>query len=197
MKLYLFDDIDGFDYRLHLNELPDERRERAMRYRQELDRKLCVAAYLLLRKALKADYGIDEAVRFAFNEYGKPYLADYPHIFFSLSHCRHGVACAVSDCEVGADIQDIRSFSNDVALRVFCKSELERLNASADKEREFARLWSRKEAYLKMLGTGISDDMKKIDATLHKEISTVDYESFAVSACDLNGAQVEFERVEL
>lgn len=183
MKLYLFDDIDSFDYRLHFNKLPDWRREKALRYRQELDRKLCVASYLLLCEALKDGYGVCGPVKLAFNEHGKPYLADFPQIFFNLSHCCCGVACAVSDYEVGADVQDVRPYSADVARRVFCKAELKLLNSSFDKEREFARLWSRKEAYLKMLGTGISDDMKSVDTNALDSLTDFEFDSFFVSVC--------------
>ena len=184
----MFDDIDAFDYRFHLSELPKRRQEKALKYRQELDRKLCVASYLLLSRALNTDYGISGDLQFTFNQYGKPFLTDYPEIFFNISHCCYGATCAVSDCEIGADIQDIRTFSEATAQRVFCAAELERLDAAADREREFARLWSMKEAYLKMLGTGISDCIKSVDTTVLKYASVYETEHFVISAY---GAELE------
>ena len=44
-----------------------------------------ICSYALLRYALFKNYGIEEAPVFSYGEREKPYLSDYPHIFFSLS----------------------------------------------------------------------------------------------------------------
>lgn len=182
MKLYYCIDIDAFDWEAHITELPELRRDKALRYRREIDRKLCVVSYVLLCHALKTSYSIDGQLRFVYGEHGKPYLADYPNVFFNLSHCEAGVACAVSDFEVGADIQEVKPYSEAVANRVFCGGELDALSHAQDKNFEFARLWTRKEAYLKMLGTGISDGMKLVDTTAAPDILTFVFENCVVSA---------------
>ena len=68
-------------------------------------------AFLLLRYALKKKYGISAVPEFNYNEYGKPFLKDFPDIYFSMSHCAGRVVCAVSDSPVGVDIQDHRKLN--------------------------------------------------------------------------------------
>ena len=58
--IYLDDHIQDFDLQQALKEVSPQRRQYALRYRQERDQRLCVAAYRLLRHALLEEYGIDE-----------------------------------------------------------------------------------------------------------------------------------------
>jgi len=72
------------------------------------------------------------------------------------------VACAVADQLVVIDVQIIEAYRPDVAARVCTGEELARLRASGDPAIELARLWTQKEAYLKMLGYGIAGGMGEI-----------------------------------
>ncbi len=197
MNLYLFNNVDTFDYTKHLDTLPEERRQKALQYKQETDRKLCVASFLLLKAALKDSYNIDGDFTLNYNEHGKPYLADYENIFFNISHCCYGVVCAVSDYEVGVDIQDIRQFKENVPKKVFCAEEQDSLDKATDKDREFARIWSKKEAYYKMLGRGLTRKMNEFN-TLNKDyIQTFDYENFCISASCLEDSNIVFKIISI
>lgn len=114
---------------------------------------------------MRKDYGITKP-HISYGAFEKPYLTEYPGIHFNLSHCPKGCICAVSDKEIGVDIQDIRPFSWDIARRVCCDNELKMLTAADDKAKLFARIWSMKESFLKMTGEGLS------------KISTVDTTTF-------------------
>lgn len=157
MKVYLEEDIFGFDLGEALAEVPKERREKALRFRFERDRRLCVAAWRLLRRALREVYGIDEPPRMAELPGGKPYLPDHPGIHFNLSHCREAAACVVAEKPVGIDVESIAPVDPAVAGRVLSAAERDRLAAVADPATEFAVLWTRKEALVKLRGTGIDD----------------------------------------
>lgn len=157
MRVYLEENIFGFDLEEALAEVPKERREKALRYRFERDRRLSVSAWRLLRRALREVYGIDEAPRMAELPGGKPYLPDHPGIHFNLSHCREAAACAVAVGPVGIDVESIAPVDRDVAARVLSAAERERLAASSDPAVEFAVLWTRKEALVKLRGTGIDE----------------------------------------
>ncbi len=183
MRVFYFDRIAAFDYKAHLSALSEERRVKTLRYRREIDRKLCAASYVLLCRALQSDFDILTPGRFSFNEYGKPYLAEHPDIHFNISHCEAGAVCAVSDSAVGADIQDMRPFTAETAKRVFSDEELLALTASSDRERMFARLWSRKEATLKMLGSGIAEDLRQVGTLNNPAISTRDFNCYVISVC--------------
>lgn len=93
-----------------------------------------------------------------YGEKGKPYLREYP-LFFNLSHSGEYVACAVSDREIGVDIQKC-SYTNviGIAKRFFSEEEcgaLEACETGEERQQFFYRLWVRKEAYGKLLGKGI------------------------------------------
>ncbi len=124
---------------------------------------MSVISYLLLLYALRENYGITNP-RIAYGKYGKPYLADYPDIYFNISHYPKACVCAISDKEIGVDIQDIRPFSWDIARRVCCDNELKILESADDKPGLFTKIWSMKESYVKMTGEGISK-INSVDIT--------------------------------
>ena len=117
---------------------------------------------MLIGEILKMNFDIDiKEQKIACSKYGKPYLTDYPNAHFNISHSGNYVACAVSDKPVGTDIQKIGKYCSDTAKRVCSEEELKQISDSSDKASEFTRLWTQKEAVLKMCGTGfISDNVK-------------------------------------
>lgn len=86
---------------------------------------------------------------------GKPYIDG---LHFNLSHSGNLIACAFSDDEVGIDVEKIRSYRPRV-LKSFHPAEVARVEKSEDKDTEFYKIWTMKEAYLKFLGTGITKDL--------------------------------------
>lgn len=169
-KLYLFDGYKQVteDFIAHaLQFLPESRRIRALRYRRAIDRWNCVITYLMLIYGLRECFDIT-SFELAFGEYGKPYLLEYPHVHFNISHCDAGCAVAVADCPVGVDIQDVRPFSWDVARHVCCERELAELKESTDQEKLFTKMWAMKESWAKMVGAGIAYGMQAVDTTNKK-----------------------------
>lgn len=157
MTVLINDEPDRLDLAASLAEVSRQRREYALRYRFEIDRKLSVAVYMLLKRALKSEYGIDGNPKLAIGPNGKPYLAEHPEIHFNFSHCAKAAACIVGDSPVGVDVETIAPVDDEVAKRVLSETELARVRESNEPEVEFAILWTRKEALVKMRGTGIDD----------------------------------------
>lgn len=98
---------------------------------------------------------------------GKPYLRFLPPGFcVSLSHCRYAAAAAAGSDVCGIDIERRFDWNEKLAARVFHHSErrsFERLALTDTQKRDLlGKLWSRKEAYLKCLGTGLRTDMRSI-----------------------------------
>lgn len=183
-KIYLFRQIDllsGEWTQRAIALLPKERRKRAVRYRQETDRKNCVVAYLLLKFALRECFGIRE-FELEYGVWGKPYVKDWPGIFVSLSHCKKGCAVAVSDCPVGIDMEEVRSFSWEIAKRVCCLRELQILREVGKEERDraFIRMWVGKESYVKWLGTGLFYDIRNVDTTCETSAEVVEMEECVI-----------------
>lgn len=95
---------------------------------------------------------------YRYGKNGKPYWEENP-LYFSLSHSGKYVLCAVSEQEIGADIQEIRSEGwEKTAQRYFAKEEIVALGSCEKEEAEklFFRLWTRKEARGKLTGQGVA-----------------------------------------
>lgn len=146
--------------------LPQWRLTEVMKYRQMIDRVLATKAYLLLCKGLRELYGITESPVFSYLAHGKPVLRDYPNIHFNLSHCHKGVLCVLSDRPVGCDIEEIPSCI-DFDLYSYCFSEDENKIIHSDETPTiaFTKLWTQKEALLKLTGDGLNDHLKTVLST--------------------------------
>lgn len=138
-----------------------ERMARIEKYRFRSDRIQSVLAFVLLRIALKLEYGCIKMPRLASLPTGKPYFADMPKIHFNLSHCKKGVACGISDQPLGVDIQNYVPFKEKVAKRFMSEAELTAVKAG-DADKMFTQLWTVKESYGKCLGRGVCCDMPRV-----------------------------------
>ena len=93
-------------------------------------------------------------------EHGKPYLADYPELAFNLSHTADRVVIAVGwNCQLGVDIELCKPRVNLSGLVNKCFAEEEVIYwmqlPEAQKNQDFYRFWTRKEAFVKATGQGI------------------------------------------
>ncbi len=159
--LYYIDRIDEINSGLIASLLPylsAERLEYQAGYRFQIDRTQSVLAYILLRIGLFEHYGLRQIPKLAFTECGKPYLSEYDAIHFNLSHCKKGVACALSEAPIGVDIQDYVAFEQGLAQQFMTPQECERAKTDPSGT-EFTRIWSLKESVGKCLGSGICYDM--------------------------------------
>ena len=145
-----------------------ERQQKIEKMRFDKDKRLSLGAELLLINALN-DFNIDyENAEFCYGENGKPYLKNN-EIFFNLSHSGKYAACAVSENEVGIDIEDIFSADMKIAKRIFTEKELVIINSAADenaKKQSFIRFWTLKESYMKYCGKGLSIHPRDIEIEL-------------------------------
>lgn len=90
---------------------------------------------------------------------GKPFFANFADIFFNISHSQTGLAVAFSRNEIGFDIENIHRHRNSlgIANRFFTKREIAMLNNQNQANSDiFLRIWTAKEAMLKLSGAGIS-----------------------------------------
>ena len=160
--IYLNDDIEHFDWQAALTLLSDQRREQCLKFKHEQGRKTCAAAYLLLCEGLRKEYGIEEPPVFEYGEHGKPSIVGHPEIYFNMSHCKEAAICVLSDKPVGVDIESIRRYSESLARYTMNDAEMAQIERAERREVEFVRLWTLKEAVLKLSGEGIRNDMKHV-----------------------------------
>ena len=140
---------------------PDEK-ERAARFRFEHLRHSFVIARGVLRVLLGGYLGISPAsVQFVYNLKGKPTLPAPAFLEFNASHAGGlAVFAFTTACEVGVDVEQIRPLTDmqDIANRFFCPGEAAELLSLNESQREhaFFLCWTRKEAYIKAIGEGLS-----------------------------------------
>ena len=158
--LYLNDHLYDFDLDEALTLLSPQRRQQALRFRHEQGRRECVAAYLLLCQGLRQEYGITEPPLFDYSEHGKPSIVGHPDIHFNLSHCREAAVCMLSDRPVGVDVETLRSYNERLVAYTMNEQEQAQISAATSPRLEFIRLWTQKEAVMKLSGTGITNDLK-------------------------------------
>ena len=156
--------------------LSDDERARARRFAFEHLRRRFVVGRGLLRRLLGRCAGVaPERLDFSYGQYGKPALAGPSSALplrFNLSHCEDLTLYAVTvGREVGIDVERIRpDFATlDIAARFFSSGEVAVLRAISDpiaRVRAFFACWTRKEAYIKARGEGLSFPLHRFRVSL-------------------------------
>ena len=178
------EDIWAFDLEAALKEISEQRREQALKFRYELGQRLCVLAYLLLKKGLRETYGITDNPIFEYNEHGKPSIVGHPEIYFNLSHCKEAVVCVISDQPIGVDVESIREYKESLVRYTMNDEEIHEIESSENPAAAFIRLWTMKEATTKLIGTGISNDMKTVIDTTRYKYTTVNRQQYIYTVCE-------------
>ena len=155
--------------------LSDDEISRARRFVFDRDRKHYVVARANLRKMLAERLGLrPEAIEFDYGKYGKPVLAEKVSsrsLHFNASRSNDiAVYAFAEDREIGIDVEAVRDLPdiNDIADHCFSESE----NASyrslnyADRLKGFFNCWTRKEAFVKAIGEGLSHPLQNFDVSL-------------------------------
>ncbi|RMH66216.1 MAG: 4'-phosphopantetheinyl transferase superfamily protein [Calditrichaeota bacterium] len=159
-------DLSG--YRAALN---SEEKERAGRFYFEKDRR----AYIITRGFIKARLSamIDkpaDRITFGYTEKGKPYLPGHT-VFFNVSHSG-GLALAgmTTLAPLGVDVERFRPdmAGEKIAQRFFSQREVAAFNKllPIEKTTGFFNAWTRKEAFIKAVGLGLSMPLSAFDVTL-------------------------------
>ena len=155
--------------------LSQDEKERANRFRFEKNRNEFIISRGSLRVLLGSYLGVPaHEVGFGYSHYGKPYLVDSDHISpveFNLSHSEGIVLLAFTrGRKVGVDIEYVgRNFDfEEIAARFFSAAEQQMLRNTPTEERgtAFFRCWTRKEAYIKALGNGLSHLLFEFDVSM-------------------------------
>ncbi len=107
-------------------------------------------------------------IRILYTENGKPYTDSAP-LHFSISHTDGVVLCAVHTAPIGADIERIRLPRPNTVKRVCTDAECAYIG---DDPTRFAAVWTRKEAYAKLTGKGVSIGLQTIPTADEKGLLT-------------------------
>lgn len=152
--------------------LDPEERARAARFRFDVHRDRFVAGRGLLRLLLGRMTGRrPEQLAFRYGAKGKPFLVESPGLQFNLSNSANGVLIAVArGPELGVDLEALRPLDDAEALveRFFAPSERSTFARLPPEARlaGFFSGWTRKEAYVKARGDGLSLPTTEFEITL-------------------------------
>lgn len=158
--------------------LSDEECQRASRFVFDRDRRRFVVARARLRQLLAARRNVrPESVELVYGAHGKPSFARRvgdPDLRFNVSHCEDiAVYAFARGCEIGIDVEMVRAIrdADDVAARFFSRRENEAYLALEPRDRPlgFYNCWTRKEAFVKAVGDGLSHPLDDFDVSLALE----------------------------
>lgn len=167
-----------------------QRQAQALRYSHTFGQFCCLKSYEMLLTLLR-EWGRAHNTNaydtllpeFLYNDYGQPCLADGP--YFSISHSKNAIAVCVDDTPVGIDVESVRPLRRELVAKIMSAREQSLIAASVSQEWAFTRLWTQKEAVLKLRGTGIIADLRNtlddcadvsfhsIDNPLHNYVLTI------------------------
>src|SRR5262249_25780855 len=151
-----------------------DERERMARFRFANDRNNFLFCRSMLRILLASYLGTSPAeLRFAYSAHGKPSLATpVGNLEFNLSHSQGIVLFAFSvQTKVGVDVEHIRRDLNvqEIAGRFFSAAEKRALMQRLDAYDAFFHCWTRKEAFVKARGEGLSCPLESFDVSVVPE----------------------------
>lgn len=173
---YVLSTDDVIIYTLHLPEyygltkdlihfLNPEELSRVERYYKDKDRNQFIICRAILKFVLSAYTQLDITtinIDYHFNK--KPFLSSHPWLFFNISHSEDLAVIAISRNKVGIDVEYIfKDFDFSSLLPdIFDSNEALAIENAVNVNHTFYKLWTRKEALVKAVGTGIDDDFKNI-----------------------------------
>lgn len=166
-----------------LKYLPEGRRNAVSRRKQPQACAESLFGELIVRREICRRFGKEAAAwDFRIGEYGKPYFAGNESFGFSISHSSGTVLAAVTDGNIGADIEHCDRRSDRLIKKCCTLDEREYLETVPDKNREFMRLWTRKEALSKLDGRGIAMGFGSVSVLSDERIFTAERDGFFLSA---------------
>ena len=181
LRLY-YADVSNIDLGKEFT-LSQYRKKRLETIWQEEKRRQSIGAERLLNKALEELYpGFKPPADIILDNNGKPYISSKP-LYFSLAHSGNIAACAVSDNNIGLDVQIEEAPREKIMRRVFSTRESEYVLSATDKNHAFTEVWTKKESKVKKSGAGIGAMLSIVDILDDEYIwhAVIDKYHFAIS----------------
>ena len=168
-KIYRLSEIEEATFRKWYQNADEERRFRISKFKNDQAKKQSLCADGLAREMLASGMPAS-AIRFRRSGHGKPEAVNSP-LQFSLSHSGDFVLCAVSEAEIGADIEELHSVSPALIRRICTEEEKEFIGGDSSL---FLQVWTAKEALAKLHGNGLSGDLKLLSVVQNGRLQIPD-----------------------
>ena len=160
--------------------LPDSILNKILVYKDRRDRQSRVLGkWLLLR--LIGHFNLELTLAdLKYTEFNKPYFSD---LSFSTAHSGEMVVCAGAiNGDIGVDIEQVMPIELENYREHLTKNEWVQIENSADQQRTFYKIWTKKEALLKAIGRGVDIEFDTLDVCGDK----VNYQGKNFSFCPLS-----------
>jgi 4'-phosphopantetheinyl transferase len=147
--------------------LSGEEKDRAERFRHARSRETFILTRAVVRMLLGRRLECDpRAVSIRYGANGKPALGEERNLYFNVTHSDGLAAIAMTSAvDIGIDLEKVRPFPDleQIADASFSPEETQEINSlsRAKRQRAFFSSWTRREAYLKAVGIGLSDSMNQ------------------------------------
>lgn len=150
-----------------LENIWQERKEKILSYKFENGRKESLGSALMLQKVLFQNNLTPQNIKYGQN--GKPEIEG---LHFNISHAENFVICSVSENPVGCDIEKIRSIKSGFEKRFFTQNEVSYLDkfSGEEKLKQFFRLWTMKESYMKFTGEGMKLALNRFEFNIEDSV---------------------------
>lgn len=169
--------------------LPQDEMQKVNNYKFIKNRERSIATFYYRRIILSKYTGLSpQELSFKINQYGKPSIENknFSYIKFNYSHSNDIIIYSITrDSEIGIDIEFIKEISdmNSLVNNYFSSEEISTFrntNNKIDQLNFFYKIWTRKEALLKAIGLGLTEDLKTIDSLCNEgsfnNISVIEFD---------------------
>lgn len=176
---------------LFWNILSQDEKDRANRFRFEKDRMHYIVARGTLRTLLGQYFGKNaQSLQFTYSEFNKPMLENEQGLQFNISHAAGlGLFSFTKESDIGVDLERVDESIEvqKLAGRFFSKNEVETIFALAEnfQAKAFFYCWTRKEAFIKGHGEGLSLPLDQFEVSI-LESDVVQLKSIAWSPSETN-----------
>lgn len=167
--------------------LSEEERTALDKIRNTVRRQLKLHAHARLRQEAAHLMNMHpEDLVFAKGEHGKPFLTQSEDLHFSLSYTRDAAVIALAGQPIGIDIEKIRPHRMRFTKNLGTPHELSVLRAVPDDLLLFYTFWTRKEAWVKLTGSGLTVPLDSFDVweePAAAKLSTFRKDEYCISFC--------------
>jgi 4'-phosphopantetheinyl transferase len=168
------------DINQHLNDiinllaiLDNKEKQQAQRFKFNKDRNCLICSHAILRILLSKYLAcVPKSITYEYNQYGKPMLSNNNNkLHFNLSHSHQKAIIAITkDNPIGIDIEYMQTKQSlaEIAKRFFAAQEYHEYKQLPNKQKihGFYNAWTRKEAFVKAIGEGITHPLKNFVVNL-------------------------------
>jgi len=179
---------ESFDMLLQL--LPSAIQNKILKFRNWQDAERCLVGNILLIQGIQAlgrmEFSLNDL---KYTGYRKPYFDD--SISFNISHSGEYIICAISESnKVGVDIEEIKSIPFEDFSNLFADQEWDAVANSENKFHAFYTLWTKKEAFLKVIGCGLSQPLNEV--VIQNNCITWEGKEWFLHAIDIDSQHIAY-----